>query len=41
MCVWIVRLVAKLLGVEIGIYDWSKKPSTPAGVISDCDQPTR
>jgi hypothetical protein len=33
----IVLLVARLLGVEIGIYDWSKTPPS----IWDYDRPKR
>lgn len=35
----IVSAVAKLLGIEIGIYDWSKEPSQLPCLISDYDQP--
>ncbi len=34
-----VKAVARLLRIEIGIYDWSKEPSKLPSVISDYDLP--
>jgi hypothetical protein len=41
MRVWLIKAIAKLLKVDIGVYDWTKEPPLLPSLISGDDLPTR